>query len=91
MELAGLVGAVGSPRLRASYAPAEIVRGGGSPFYGGLYRGPLRRFVDHVDLQDVVAVDGRTVRAGRGNAEVREIVSIFGVAVLRGFSVFGRL
>jgi len=74
-ELATLIAEVGSPHLRASYDPAGIARAGGSPFYGGLYKGPLRRFVHHVELRDVVAADGRAVPPGSGNAEVKEIIS----------------
>jgi len=74
-ELAGLVADVGSPHLRVSFDPASFARAGGSPFYGGLYRGPLRRLVDHVELRDVVAATGRAVAPGQGNAELKEIIS----------------
>jgi len=73
--LAALVAEVGSPHLRASYDPAGIAQVGGSPFYGGLYKGPLRGFVHHVELQDVVAADAQPALLGRGNAEVMEIIS----------------
>jgi aminoglycoside 3-N-acetyltransferase len=74
-ELAALVKEVGSPNLKASYNPAHIARSGGSPFYGGLYKGPLRRNLRHVDLQDVVVADRRRVSPGMGNAEIIEIIS----------------
>ncbi len=74
-ELATLIKEVGSPHLRASYNPAHIARSGGGPFYDGLYKGPLRRTVYHVDLQDVVADDGSAATPGMGNAEIIEIIS----------------
>lgn len=74
-ELAALVKEVGSPNLKTSYNPAHIARSGGSPFYGGLYRGPLRRTVHHIELQDVVGADKRGVPPGMGNAETIEIIS----------------
>jgi len=74
-ELAGLIMEVESPYLRASYDPAGIARVGNSPFYGGLYKGPLRRFLRHVELWDVVATDGRAILPGQGNAEIQEIIS----------------
>lgn len=74
-ELAALIAEVDSPHLKASYDPAGIARLGGSPFYGGLYKGPLRRLVRHVELRDVVGADGEPALLGQGNAEVMEIVS----------------
>ena len=74
-ELAVLILEVGSPHLRASYDPSEIARTGGSPFYGGLYKGPLRRLVHHVELRDVGTADSQAAPPGRGNAEITEIIS----------------
>jgi sugar phosphate isomerase/epimerase len=74
-QLAALVAEVGSPFVRASYDPAGIAQAGGSPFYEGLYRGELRRYVQHVDLRDLVASEGRTVSLGSGNGEIMEIIS----------------
>jgi len=74
-ELAVLIVEVRSPHLEASYDPAGIARIGGSPFYGGLYKGTLRRFIHHVELRDAVATDGRAALLGLGNAEIKEIIS----------------
>jgi sugar phosphate isomerase/epimerase len=74
-DLTALMVEVGSPLVRASYDPAGVAMGAQSPFYGGLYKGLLRRFVRHVELRDAVAADGRAVPPGRGNAEVKEIIS----------------
>jgi len=74
-QLTDVVTSLDSPRLRASYNPAGIARIGASPFYGGLYKGPLSRLVEHVELQDVVARDGPVAPLGYGNAEITEIVS----------------
>ncbi len=70
-----LLQAVGSPCLRAAYDPAGIAKVGGSPFYGGLYKGPLRRMVCHVDIKDALAKDGTPALPGWGNGEVKEIIS----------------
>jgi aminoglycoside 3-N-acetyltransferase len=74
-ELAQGLAALGSPRLGVSYNPADIARNHGSPFYGELYAGPLRRFVRHVELQDAVAGSDQLVPLGQGNAEIAEIIS----------------
>jgi sugar phosphate isomerase/epimerase len=84
-ELAAAIAEVQSPQLRASYDPAGIVHMGGSPFYGGLYRGPLRRFVHHVELRDAVAADGRPAPLGLGNAEIVETISNLRCRSFTGF------
>ncbi len=84
-ELAALVAEVGSPSLRASYDPSEIARAGGSPFYGGLYKGPLRGYVQHLDLRDAVTVNGRPAPPGLGNAEIVEIISNLRCRSFNGF------
>jgi aminoglycoside 3-N-acetyltransferase len=74
-ELARGLAAIGAPQLGVSYNPADIARDNGSPFYGGLYSCPLRRFVRHVELQDAVAGSEQIVPLGQGNAEIVEIIS----------------
>jgi aminoglycoside 3-N-acetyltransferase len=74
-QLAALVDRVGLPSVSASYDPSEVARGGVSPFYMGLYRGKLRRYVRHIDLRDLVSSSGRAVPLGCGNAEIVEIIS----------------
>lgn len=84
-QLAALMVEVGSPHLKASYDPAGIAQVGGSPFYGGLYKGSLRRFVRHVVLRDVVAAEGRAAALGLGNGEVTEIISNLRCRCFDGF------
>ena len=74
-ELAALVRKVASPHLKASYDPAPIAQTGRSPFGQGLYKGPLRPCLHHLDLRDIVAATGRPAIPGSGNAQIRETLS----------------
>ena len=74
-DIAGGLREIGSARLQMAYDPAAVALSGGSPFYMGLYKGPIRRFVGHVDFRDVVAASGDPAVPGRGNAELVEIIS----------------
>ena len=73
--LACLIEDINSDILRASYDPAALAHQGGSPFYGELYKGPLRRHVQHVDFLDVIGRSGEQVPPGCGNSELVEILS----------------
>ena len=64
-----------SDRVNMAYDPAAVAVSGGSPFYMGLYKGPIRRSVRHVDFRDVVAESGAPAMPGEGNAELVEILS----------------
>lgn len=66
---------IGAAGVHMAYDPAAVALSGGSPFYSGLYKGPIRRFVRHVDFRDAVAASGDPAVAGRGNAELVEILS----------------
>jgi aminoglycoside 3-N-acetyltransferase len=74
-QLRAVIREVGLPSLAASYDPAAMAAIGGSPFYGGLYKGSLRHLVRHVELRDVVRETGEPTPLGRGNAEITEIMS----------------
>ena len=74
-EIAKRLRAIGATGVRMAYDPAAVALSGGSPFYSGLYKGPIRRFVRHVDFRDAVAASGDPAVAGRGNAELVEILS----------------
>ena len=74
-DIAGELREVGSARLNMAYDPAAVAGSGGSPFYRGLYKGPVRRSVRHVDFRDVVAASGDPAVPGEGNAELVEILS----------------
>ena len=73
--LAYLIETVNSGVLGASYDPAALAHQGGSPFYGELYKGPLRKHVQHVDFLDVLGGSGEQVAPGYGNSELVEILS----------------
>lgn len=66
---------IGSARLNLAYDPSAVAASGGSPFYKGLYKGPIRRSVRHVDFRDVVSSSGDPAIPGGGNAELVEILS----------------
>ncbi len=66
---------IGAAGVHMAYDPAAVALSGGSPFYSGLYKGPIRRLVRHVDFRDAVAASGDPAVAGRGNAELVEILS----------------
>ena len=74
-EIARSLSKIGSARMQMAYDPAAVALSGVSPFYMGLYKGPIRRFVGHVDFRDVVAASGDPAVPGRGNAELVEILS----------------
>lgn len=74
-DIAGGLREIGSARLNMAYDPAAVAASGGSPFYAGLYKGPIRRSVRHVDYRDVVSSSGDPAAPGQGNAELVEILS----------------
>ncbi|MDE3259654.1 MAG: AAC(3) family N-acetyltransferase [Gemmatimonadota bacterium] len=74
-DIAGGLREIGSARLNMAYDPAAVAVQVGSPFYMGLYKGPIRRSVRHVDFRDVVSPTGEPAVPGGGNAELVEIMS----------------
>lgn len=74
-DIAGGLREIGSARVSLAYDPAAVAASGGSPFYMGLYKGPIRRSVRHVDFRDVVSSSGSPAIHGKGNAELVEILS----------------
>lgn len=74
-DIAGAMREIGAAGIDMAYDPAAVAVSGGSPFYMGLYKGPIRRSVRHVDFRDVVAESGAPARPGEGNAELVEILS----------------
>ncbi len=74
-EIAVQLKEVGSGRIGMAYDPAAVALSGAGPFYSGLYKGPVRRFVRHVDFRDVVRANGEPAVPGGGNAELVEILS----------------
>lgn len=74
-DIGGRLKEIRSARLNMAYDPAAVAASGESPFYMGLYKGPIRRSVRHVDFRDVVAESGAPAMPGQGNAELVEILS----------------
>jgi aminoglycoside 3-N-acetyltransferase len=70
-----------------TFNPAEFAAVGEKPFLTS-YRNRLRRFIDQVDLEDGL-FDGTPRELGRGNGEVKELVSILRCCSFGGFLVLG--
>jgi aminoglycoside 3-N-acetyltransferase len=58
-----------------AFSPARFAGAAEHPFLQVFYRGPLRRNTAHVYVDDALW-DGTPTLPGRGNAEVKEIISI---------------
>jgi sugar phosphate isomerase/epimerase len=80
---AGLIAAVGSPALRATFDPANFVQCGLRPFADAYAL--LRPHLVYLQVKDALAATGEVVPAGEGDGQVREVI-----AALRdsGFSGF---
>jgi sugar phosphate isomerase/epimerase len=80
---AGLIIAVGSPALRATFDPANFVQCGVTPFSDAYAL--LRPHLVYLQVKDALAATGEVVPAGEGDGQLREIM-----AALRdsGFSGF---
>ncbi len=70
-----------------TFHAAAFARLGETPFLAS-YKKPLRRFVDQLDLEDGL-YDGRPASLGRGQAEIKEMMSILRCAGFRGWMVLG--
>jgi len=68
-----LIEAVGSPALRMAWDSANFVQVGVRPFTDGY--GPLRPYIEYLQVKDAVAADGRVVPAGEGDGELRETLT----------------
>jgi hypothetical protein len=73
-ELAQLLQKIDLPHLRAGCDPSEIAKTGARPFGDVPCRGSLRRFIAHPDVQRVSSHQCAAV-PGKGNGEIKEIVS----------------
>ena len=68
-----------------TFSPNGFARAGENPFLGS-YAKRLRRFIDQLDLEDMT-FDGTPQPLGRGNAEIKELISILRCASFAGFFV----
>jgi sugar phosphate isomerase/epimerase len=80
---AGLISAVGSSALRATFDPANFVQCGVRPFADAYAL--LRPHLVYLQVKDALAATGEVVPAGEGDGQLREVI-----AALRdsGFSGF---
>ncbi len=70
-----------------TFSPAEFAAAGENPFLTS-YRNRLRRFMDQVDVEDGL-FDGTPRELARGNAEIKEIVSILRCCSFGGLMILG--
>lgn len=74
-------------QARFTFNAANFARTGEKPFLES-YKRKLRRFVDQLDIEDA-AFDGLPRALARGNAEIKEMISILRCANFPGFIVLG--
>lgn len=72
---------------RFTFHAANFARAGEKPFLES-YKQKLRRFVDQLDIEDA-AFDGLPRHLARGNAEIKEMISILRCARFPGYFVLG--
>jgi sugar phosphate isomerase/epimerase len=80
---AGLITAVGSPALRATFDPANFVQCGVRPFSDAY--GLLRPFLVYLQVKDALAVTGEVVPAGEGDGQLRETLTALRDSGFAGF------
>lgn len=76
--------AVDSPAVRVAFNPAHFAAVGEKPFLRVYYKGSVKRWMDQLYVCDGLW-DGTPAPPGRGNAEVKELISILRC---RGFGGF---
>jgi len=72
---------------RFTFNAANFARAGEKPFLHS-FRTKVRRFVDQLDVEDCL-FDGRPTPLARGNAEVKELISILRCTGFSGPLVLG--
>ncbi len=80
---AGLIEAVGSPALRATFDAANFVQCGVRP-HDEAY-GLLRPYLVYVQVKDALAATGEVVPAGQGDGQVRETLAALRDSGFEGF------
>jgi aminoglycoside 3-N-acetyltransferase len=76
--------AAGSPAVRVAFNPAHFAAVGDKPFLRVYYRGRIKRWMDQLYICDGLW-DGTPTLPGRGNGEVKELISILRCRGFRGF------
>ena len=67
-----------------TFSPAEFARCGEKPFLHTFSFGKFRKYMDQLDIEDGTFA-GMPTALGRGNAEIKELVSILRCASFGGF------
>jgi sugar phosphate isomerase/epimerase len=80
---AGLITAVGSPALRATFDPANFVQCGVRPFSDAY--GLLRPYLVYLQVKDALAATGEVVAAGQGDGQLRETLRALRDSAFSGF------
>lgn len=70
-----------------TFNAANFARAGEKPFLQS-FRTKLRRYIDQLDVEDAL-FDGRAVSLARGNAEIKELISILRCSSFAGPLVLG--
>lgn len=79
-----LVESVGSPALRLAWDNANFVQVGVRPFTEAF--GPLRPYVDYLQVKDAVAATGAVVPAGEGDGQLPETLAALRDSGYNGFA-----
>ena len=79
-----LVESVGSPALRLAWDNANFVQVGVRPFTDAY--GPLRPYVDYLQVKDAVAATGAVVPAGEGDGQLPETLAALRDSGYAGFA-----
>jgi hypothetical protein len=69
-------------KMGLTFSPANFARTGQKPFLKSFHT-KAKRFIDGLDVEDAL-FDGAQTRLARGNAEVKEMVSILSCASFSG-------
>jgi sugar phosphate isomerase/epimerase len=80
---AGLITAVGSPALRATFDPANFVQCGVRPFSDAYP--PLRPHLVYLQVKDALATTGEVTPAGQGDGQLRETLAALRDSGFAGF------
>jgi aminoglycoside 3-N-acetyltransferase len=74
-------------KVNLTFCAANFAGAGEKPFLTS-YNSKLKRFTDQLDLEDCT-FDGTPARLGRGNAEIKELISILRCSSFSGYMVLG--
>jgi len=76
-----------TPALGLTFRATGFARAGEKPFLTS-YRNRLKRYTDQLDVEDCT-FEGEATPLGRGNAEIKELISILRCSGFGGLMVLG--